>query len=1429
VRIWNKGQSEAIEARHGNVLVSASAGTGKTAVLVERLIRRLTDPVSPLGMDRFVFVTFTNAAAREMKRRVRNELDLRAWENPGDRLLARQLRLLGKAEISTLHSFCLELIRTRGKDLGLDPKSRVLNDPERILLQGETLDELMEERYQEGAPGIAALSAAYGGDRSDDGLKRLALRLAGFAATRPWPSAWLKRCVSVYSDQDGAKRLIPFLKEHIAEKIRALTDELERGIAMAARLASLEKYAACLSEDRDKLLAILRIEEWDSVIGAMGTGAAVFGRLPSVLTKIGKNETERDYESRAALQPAIKAIRERCKNEFKRLALSEAGETVDEIRGEIASMAPAMLELASIVGDFFARYEAAKRDKAVLDFWDIERYAAMLLFDENGEPTDTARELKSQYDEILVDEYQDINPVQEAIIQALRGESLVMVGDIKQSVYGFRQAAPRLFNAKYEAFKNGEGGVAIRLDDTYRSSQWLVNGINQVFDHCMTKKGFDLDYAKEGRFACGVPFDDRAEPLRDAGAGLGALELHILDMSEIGQVGPTSKYKGELNPKTLESTSESKPESDPDTNPDANPGPDPDADLDFLSNTEGSPDRDDFERDDFERDGFGRDGFGRDDPGRGWARALDAGSDSGISTLPDDSSETMPDIDSLRAEAMFCAARIKRLVRESIWDRRTNALRPVRLRDIVILLPSMKGVAGVFEQALRDKDIPVFADIGGGYFQAQEVQVALSFLKVLDNPRQDIPLASLMLSPAVGFTPADLGHVRAAYRQARGEKESDPARAAEEAVEAFEGKWGGLYKALLYYAANPGAGADGFASPGEIAGFIAEMDAYREYARRASVADVLTRFYEESGFLIMSSAMATGARRRANLLALVDRAREFEETNLQGLYQFMRYIDTLIKRGNDLSPAPSAGEGEDLVRIMSIHKSKGLEFPIVILGTTGRSFNMSDLREDLLIHESLGAASRVIMAERRVKYSGAYHMAVAQKLRAEAVAERMRVLYVAMTRAEQRLIALCADKQAGKRALRWSEEKGLYADNAGAANSFIDWIGPAVYGNMDRDHNQWVSRIWRRDEIFALDAAEDEAGAKARRAIDGVSTERLAIVGDPAEKIKGLPMYSSLSDGSTADESPWDFVGRQLEWVYPWKSASEKSAKLSVTQAKGRLYPEDDPEAAPARWTGIYTAIMDGPEFLRQDGGMNSAQRGTLLHRVLAKLRPAEAKAFIDTRSNTARITDTQSGVARSDDTLDDTRTDVLIKMSSARQFINDLLDNLIENEYITDKERDTVDTNMLAAYLLSGIFARVADADALGLCAREASFIMAVPASRLYPDTRQASADAEADKNISSHGAETGVEAGVETDAKSDDDQVVVQGIIDLYFEEEGSLVLLDFKSDNAAPGDEDRLIQRYSGQLRLYSEGLEKFTGKRVKEALIYSLPLGKTIPMS
>ncbi len=1250
---WNEGQHQAICIRDKQVLVSAAAGTGKTAVLVERVLRRTLDDQPPLEMDQFLLVTFTNAAAQEMRERISKALSLRLEAAPEDLRIQKQQLLLGKAAISTLHAFCLDLVRQYYTVLGVDPQSRILNEVEQTLLKQEVMDELLELQYQEGVEDFNDLVRRFGGEKDDEPLRNLILQIDTFAVCQPDSNAWLDRAAARFEDQRSAQGtgnaaplpFLPILLQQSQKQVCQAYQALEQAELLAGQYPALKGYGPLLQAERLQLEDLIHEQRWETFQSVLTSDRIVFGRMPGISAKQGSQEAVGAYNRRLQAQARIKALRAAAKDQVKTLQDNLAGCTCAQMACELADTAPAMGALVALVKQFRRGYDQAKREKAAMDFNDIEHWALKLLHHEDRSATEIALALNQRFSEILVDEYQDINPMQEALLQALSQTGCYyMVGDIKQSIYGFRQAEPNLFLNKYRAFKENAEGSLVRLEENYRSSQRLIQGINALFDVIMKPALGGIDYQAEGRLCCGLP------PASEDGGlnGENTLELHILE-----KPGRSEAANGE-----------------------------PDAE------------------------------------GNGAKDTADAGMEK---------EEEQESLDTLEAEARVAGNRILSFVDRPIWDSKGERIRPARFRDMVVLLPAVKGVAPVFAETFSKLGIPVYADMGTGYFGAQEIQTVVSFLRVLDNPRQDIPLGALMLSPAIGFSPEEMARIRLTDRK------------------------GSLYESLVRTARK---GPDSLHIP--VRAFLKALKAYRRLSRQDSMENVIRSFYRNTGFLEMAGAMPGGPQRQANLNAMVQRARQFEESNMKGLYQFLNFLEGLEKSGADLNPAAILSEADDVVRIMTIHKSKGLEFPIVLLCTAGRKFNMQNQNQDILIHRHWGLAPVMVDPMQRIQYPTGFYRTVKALLRHEALAEELRLLYVAMTRARERLVIIGSLSKASEKIETWQQEGPGEMDGA---EHFLDWIASvAVHQEVKEEASLWKVRLWDQEQLLALKGKEKTQSPL-------------------WEILLSLP----LTENETEE---WSHVGRRLEWQYPYSGDCRLPGKISVTQAKGRLFPEKDPESTEP-WAQIQAGLPASlreppvlPRFMAEAGNatLTGAARGTLLHKVMAQMDIAQWRTQI------------RQG----------------LDLQEWQPSLENFLDGLVHRKVIRLEERAHIPWEPLAVFLMSPLAKRMAAPDRR--LRREAAFTMLLPAARLYPEILP--------------------ETDLGDAAVASDQEIMIQGTIDAFFNEEDQLVLVDYKTDQIKPSQALELIRRYHSQMQLYAEALRTQTGLPVKEKWLYSLTLGEAL---
>ncbi len=1275
---WTDEQWQAIAVRGDHLLVAAAAGSGKTAVLVERIIRTVTNEERPIDIDRLLVATFTNAAAAEMRHRMRDALEKALASNPGSRHLRRQLALVGRASITTLHSFCLDVVRRYVHLTDLDPAFRIANETEAALLRQEALEEVLEERYGASAEDSPfwALADRFGGERGDDGLIKLIDRLYDFSRSHPFPQAWLREAAEAFrlgADggdggglPDGLTEDHPWLRSVGADvklELEGIAAGLRAGLDLALQPGGPHAYADNLRADAagvERLLAALASGGWRALrIAAFDDDGGAFGRL----------KPQKGDGVDAALLDRAKKLRKDAKDRLDALKEQLLTRTPEEYAAECRALAPLMDELAQLVLDYAEAFRRAKTAKGLVDFGDLEHACLQVLRDPSStpdalRPTEAALQYREQFEEVYVDEYQDTNAVQETILRLVsRGEGAgpdggaeagnrFMVGDVKQSIYRFRLAEPGLFLRKYKTYRAisdaagdiaAGGGVRIDLARNFRSRREVVDAVNYVFRQTMHEEAAELDY------------DERAELV------LGA------------------SYPEPEGPHDLA------------------------ADV-VLIDRDGEPEE--------EADG---------------------------------AAETL-DLDAAEAEGRAIGRRIMELTGGAgvpamqVYDKGVGGMRPIGYRDIVILLRADKAWAPALIEQLRLYGVPAHAELGGGYFEAIEVQTLLSMLQSIDNPLQDIPVAATMMSPAFGFTAEELAKLRVAGGRSRP-----------------------FYEAVGAVAAgnepNPGV-ADG-ALREKAARFVTTLEPWRTAARQGPLAELILKLYRETGYFDFVGGLPGGVQRQANLRALYDRARQYEATSFRGLFRFLRFIERLRDSGSDLAPARALGETEDVVRIMSIHKSKGLEFPVVFVAGLGKSFNRGDEREPFLLHKELGFGPRFVDPELGAAHPTLPQLAIRRRLRAEALAEEMRVLYVALTRAKEKLILIGSAKGLTRRLEDWnavasSPGPKLPAHAVHRGGCFLDWLVPSLlrhpaadalrdaYGLTALPAGARVGDGSRWRLMVELPDAMAEAAA------GGGRTEPW---GQHAVK-EGLP----VPDDWTARDRD---VLRALGWVDPRPSASALFAKTSVTEWKRRLLEEDmeeaeAPFAAPPapRVASAPPAVAKRPRFLTKRG-LTPVERGVAYHAVMQHLRLSPGMTSADVES---------------------------------------LLSDMVLRELLTEEQRAAVDVESVRRFAESEPGLRLAQA---AKAHRELPFSVGLPAAAVY-------------------GAAPN---GVPLDAETAAETVLVQGIIDCLFEDERGLAIVDYKTD-AIRGETglEELTERYRLQLSVYATAAEKALGRPVTDRYLY-----------
>lgn len=1175
-RKWTPSQQDAISARDGTLLVSAAAGSGKTAVLVQRVIERITDPRNPADADRLLVVTFTKAAAAEMSSRISAEISKLLEVDPFNVRLQRQQILLTRAHISTIHSFCSEMVRENFYKLGISPEFRILDDNEMDLLRNDAISTVLEEFYAQDDPVFLDLVEAFASGRDDDRIIQTVNNLYDFVRSHPFPKRWLAEKAAMYSPDVSAPQTVwgKTILGFAADAVIYCISLTENALSLMNEDAAIAKaYSDGFTSDLTGLMGLKAAVEsgnWNQI--AYETNHFSFMRLKPL----------RGYDT-DPLKNKLSSSRKEVQATVKKLA-ELFGTEEEQCGADIARLAPLVQKLFEVTTRFGEALDALKTERRAADFGDLEHWALKLLVNDTEagfQRTPEAEELSSRFDEVMVDEYQDTNEAQDMIFRAVsRNESnLFMVGDVKQSIYRFRQAMPQIFLRRralypdYDRNKNTYPACVV-LDQNFRSRSGVTDAVNFVFRQLMSEQTGELDYTKAEELVPGASYPPCDTP---------SARLDIIDLS--------------------------------------------------VSENE----------------------------------------DTIIS-----------------AESRHIAELIYQMISSGETITEKGIQRPVVYHDICILLRSANKYAHEYARELTMLGIPAWADTAGGFFAAAEVGVAVSLLRVIDNPMQDIPLLSVLMSPIYGFTPDDMADIRVPTRN------------------------GSLYLALVTAAR---------AGHTRASSFLKEMEEYRSLAATMPSDRLINLVYEKTGFQNLVQSMPNGELRLANLRLLLEYAKKYETSGYSGLSGFIRFIDRLQKNHSDLAPASTISEAANVVKIMSIHRSKGLEFPVCILAGCSRRFNKD--KADVLLHPALGLGVKLKDPATLCRYTTMPREAVALELDRAEMSEELRVLYVAMTRAKEKLILITtvkdASKTLGKLASRLTDESRIQPYVVRSVSSISDWLLLCALRHP--------SGGGLRDLAGALPGITAGAG----------EAWNINIVYPPndeeqAAEQKEIP---PAQPDSVLEEE----IAQRIDYVYPYAALQGIQAKVAASDLAAREFSAQ--YAATAR-----------PAFLSKKG-LTPAERGTALH------------AYMQF-------------------------TDYAKALSSP----GGELSRLVEQGFLTAEQGEAVDLERVRAFFGSRIAKRIlASANVM----REYRFTVEIPAGAVKP---------ELTGELKNH-------------------PVVLQGAVDCAFEENGELVIVDYKTDKTNnPGE---LWERYRSQLALYRLALEQCTGLKVSECLLYSFGLNTEIEKS
>ncbi|HAT4770754.1 helicase-exonuclease AddAB subunit AddA [Clostridioides difficile] len=1120
---WTKEQLEVIGSRECNLLVAAAAGSGKTAVLVERIIQMITSRENPIDIDKLLVVTFTNAAASEMRERIGDAIGKALDENPENKHLQNQLVLLNKSSITTIHSFCLDVIKSNFHRINLDPNFRIGDQTECAILKQEAIEEVFEDLYEERDEGFLNLVESYAERGGDKEIQDIILGIYSFAMASPEPKKWLIDSAERFNIDENfdfsqsiwARAILDTVKI----EINGLCLNMERALKEVESIEELETFAEKLSVEYKKIANISQAcnKSWDEAYKKMASMS--FENYVKGVKRISKDAPSYIKESKEK----AKTIRDKTKKSLESIVSATFNKDNDSIREEIKYLYNIVKPISNIVLRFEEEYSNKKREKGIIDFNDIEHFALNILtdVDEKGNivPSDIAVGYRNKFYEIFIDEYQDSNLVQEVLLKAVANTETpnrFMVGDVKQSIYRFRQAKPELFLQKYNNYndKKGSSHRKIMLYKNFRSREEVVDAVNYIFENIMNENIGEIEYTEKERLNLGANFNVDTDEKSIIG---GATEIHLIQKDNKLDDDIINDKDDRINNKENEIEEEEK-------------------------------------------------------------------------------------LDNIQLEARMVGNIIKDLMKvnedgkiQKVYDKGIDGYRPVEFRDIVILLRATSAWAPVFADELMNMDIPTYADVGVGYFDTIEIKTILSLLQIIDNPMQDIPLISVLKSPIFGFTPEDLIDIRVQSKDK-----------------------------IFYEVLKSTAEYDGFTDsqnetesefiPSEECinkskDFLIKLKEFKEKSMYMSTDEFIWYLYTRTGYYAYVGALPGGSQRQANLKVLFERAKQFEETSLKGIFNFVNFIEKLKKSSSDMGSAKTLGENANVVRIMSIHKSKGLEFPVVICSAMGKNFNTQDFKKSILYHHNLGYGPQFVDYERRISFPSIAKEALKSKINIENLSEEMRVLYVAFTRAKEKLIITGSTRNIQDSIKRWSngieslDTISQYEILKG--KNFLDWIMPCVLRHRDLsnlleevgldavfnvEHNsKWYGKLWNKNDILVEKKSDEE-----KESIEEI-----------LEKI----------DVDSPDSDYYSEIEKKLKYIYPYEFSTRKPATISVTEIK-KIQNNYEEELINTIFE--QKVILKKPLFIQNEEErekISGTERGTIVHLVMEVLDLKNVSSVNDIKS----------------------------------------------------------------------------------------------------------------------------------------------------------------------------------------------------------------------
>lgn len=1210
-------QKKAIELRNRNILVSASAGSGKTAVLTERIITILLDEENPVDIDKIVIVTFTRAAAAEMRKRIADKLSMRLKTAKGKQAvhIKKQIALLPHAQITTIDSFCLHIIRNYFYKISLDPSFAIADENDNRLMMAEVCDEILEEKYKEASENFTDMVEHLVTGRDDSILSELIMKFYDVSDSHPWPEKWLESCrenfkecsVEEFDRMDFISR--SGLLVHINNICSEECDKLKRAVELCSS-DYIDRECDCRTDSDDSKLADIRsfLADEYNMINALAECKTYseykkkidfveFGRFPAKKLEGGyRIIKEMAQELRNDAKKNIVSLRDNYFSKPVSLLIEELGEYRNTVN-----------ELVNIAAEFRKRFSERKREENVIDFGDVEHLALKILYDSDEEGkrvrSEAAKELTDRYEYILIDEYQDSNEVQETILTAISREeagrkNMFMVGDIKQSIYGFRLAKPDIFEHKRSTYSDDDSDdQRIILGRNFRSEPKILAAVNYLFSGIMDKKTGGVTYDKEHMFA--------------------------VDEEELS--------KGEA------------------------------VEVIYIADSE------------------------------------------------EEVSEEISDYGKHEIEASVIAERIRQITDPvtglKIYDKSIQSERVAEYGDIVILLRSMSGWAEDFVETLTFNGIPAVAEEKSGYFSAYEIQIVLAMLKIIDNPHQDIPLAAALKSVYGDMNDSELAAIRL-----HGDE--------------------GMYEALLAASCN----CEQENLKNKCTAFLEILESFRQKAPYMKVYDIVNELMSTREFAAHMRAMPAGERRYGNLRMLLDKAAEYDKRSgsHNDIFGFLKSIDRLKKADIDFGESKITHGDGSTVSIMSIHKSKGLEFPVVFVAGMGKGFNFMDIHGRFPIHSEIGPAPDVYDYKKRTRKKTLIKKAVAQKMHRDMIGEELRIMYVAMTRPECKLIMTGYVKDCEEFFDSCRKKGNSYSSMLSAKATYYSIITPRL---LEYEGDLFDIKVKRLSELL-IDNGDGAIAMLERKSILGKTESNKELLGEINE-----------------------IIAEQVNYHYPYENETHFPMKVSVSEIKHKNAVIEDEMEVKASWVTDETREYI-PEFMqdKEKKLVSGADRGTVYHSLLEHLE---------------------------------------LEHAGNREQVNEQIKELVGKGKLPEEalQNNIINADKIVTFCGSTIADRMRKAGKQGKLYREQPFVMGVPGSMVFPETES-------------------------------EETIIVQGIIDVFFEEEDALVLLDYKTDRLLTGEENKLVKRYRAQMECYKMAMEKAYNKPVKEIILYSFALDKPV---